>query len=156
VFLAPRSGIGVVALTNIGAPEELDGMAKEALERLAQAFPGGVAVQDKALVWGLAQFQRLMQEPTDELIAETFSPVFLTALPPATVKRVFGSLKPAGLCGEPELVRLNGPGWGTFHIPCENDSLELYLVVDSTPPYQVQGLRITTESDGDQVESTTP
>ena len=156
VFLVPRSGLGVVALTNSGTPEELDGMAKEALERLAQAFPGGVALQDEALVWGLAQFQRLMEGATDELIEETFSPVFLTALPPATVKRVFGSLKPAGLCGEPELVRLNGAGWGTFHIPCENDSLELYLVVDSTPPYQVQGLRITTESDGDEVESTQP
>jgi len=156
VFLLPRSGIGVVAMTNIGAPEELDGMAKEALERLAQAFPGGVAVQDQALVWGLAQLQRLMQEATDELIEESFSPVFLTALPPATVKRVFGALKPAGLCGEPELVRLNGQGWGTFHVPCENDSLEVYLVVDSTPPYQIQGLRITTESSGDEVESTAP
>lgn len=156
VFLLPRAGIGVVALTNMGAPDELDRMAKESLERLADAFPGGVALQDDALAWGLVQLGQLMKDPTDELIASAFSPVFLGAIPPLAVKRTFQSLDEVGLCGEPELVRLNGPGWGTFRLQCENDALEVLLVVDSNPPYQIQGLRIGTESGANEVESTSP
>jgi len=156
VFLLPRAGIGVVALTNMGAPDELDRMAKESLERLADAFPGGVALQDEALAWGLIQLRELMKEPTDELINEVFSPVFLGAIPPVAVKRTFQSLDEVGICGEPELLRLNGPGWGTFGVQCENAALEVLLVVDSNPPYRIQGLRITPESGANEVESTAP
>lgn len=156
VFLLPRQGIGVVALTNTGAPDELDRMAKEALERLARAFPGGVVVQDEALAWGLARVQQLMASSGDELVAETFSPVFLNAVPAEAVQRTFEALGRVGLCGEPELERLDGPGWGTFRMNCEHDVLQIFLVVDATPPHRIQGLRITPESEGDEVDSDSP
>jgi CubicO group peptidase (beta-lactamase class C family) len=156
VFMLPRQGIGVVAMTNTGAPDELDRMAKEALERLASAFPGGVVVQDDALAWGLTRVQQLMESPNDELIAETFSPVFLSSVPAVAVQRTFESLGRVGICGEPELVRLDGPGWGTFRLTCENDVLQIFLVVDATVPHRIQGLRITSESEGDEVDSDSP
>jgi len=156
VFLLPRQGMGVVALANTGAPDELDRMAKEALERLAEAFPGGVAVQDPALTWGLDRVKRLMADPDADLIGETFSPVFLNAIPTTAVQRTFQSLGRVGLCGEPELERLDGPGWGTFRMTCEHDVLQIFLVVDATPPHQIQGLRITSESEPNEVDSTSP
>lgn len=156
VFMLPRQGIGVVAMTHTGAPDELDRMAKETLERLAEAFPGGVVVQDPALAWGLDRVGQLMADPGMGLVNETFSPVFLNSIPATAVQRTFQSLGRVGLCGEPELVRLDGPGWGTFRMTCEQDVLQVFLVVDATPPHQIQGLRITSESEADEVDSSSP
>jgi CubicO group peptidase (beta-lactamase class C family) len=156
VFLLPERNIGVVALTNAGAPDSLDRMAKEALEKLARQLPGGAAVDDEALQWGLERVLLLLQSPSPELIGDTFSPMFLEQIPSEALRHVFLGLGDLGACRPPELLRLNAPGWGTFRLECETEDLEILLVVDDASPRTIQGFRISPESQGNEVDSTAP
>ena len=156
VFLLPERNLAVVALTNVGAPDSLDRMTKEALEKLARQLPGGAVVDDEALQWGLERVLLLLQDPAPELIEDSFSAMFLEQVPAEALRHVFLGLDDRGACQPPELLRLNAPGWGTFRLACENDDLEILLVVDDSSPRTIQGFRISPESQGNEVDSSAP
>jgi hypothetical protein len=126
---APRAALAVLVVAVSTASADL-----ASAEWLSGKTPTRVAA---------TRILALLEAPTTERIEATFSSRFLAHVPPAEVERVSKSASTsAGRCTGYDVVQSADERHATLILHCEKRDIVAKLVVQSLPPFLLEGLVI--------------
>jgi len=135
LVMQPRRGIGVIALT--GCSEEVDDIARDAIEKLA---PADVAPLGPALQAALDQFLLFFHHPDAAGAERTFSKGFRDAVP-NLLEIAQHKLGEFGTCKMDRVIRA-GDTQAVVHLACEKKNARLSLNIGARPPHLIDGALI--------------
>lgn len=136
LWLLPDRGLALIAMSGSGASGALDKLTHAALLTLVEQLPVPQTPLAPGTKTAIERMMRLLEDPTEALVKETFTDAFLKAVPPEEVI-VVTKTATVGKCTSFKPISVNSPLEAVVRVTCEKGAVDLYIKVQKDAPYKV-------------------
>lgn len=141
IFLLPRRGLGVVAMTGCGEAQRLDALGKRLLELASEASPPPEPALAAPVEEALGKILALMKDPSEAAVQALFAPSMLDSVGSDKLLALFRQLQGVGACPSRRVLS-SGERNAVVRVSCEKAALDLTMGVSEGAPHLVEGLLV--------------
>lgn len=136
IWLLPDRGLGMIAFAGSGSSGTLDKLTHAALVSLVEQLPAEQVALAPGTKVAIERMMRILENPTEELVRETFTDAFLKVIPPEQVIQVTRT-SPVGKCTSFAPISVNSPQEAVVRLTCEKGQVDLYVKAQKDAPYKL-------------------